>query len=206
MSLEAHVVPLHVFLSGDFPVPVEKLCRGKGTALMRVARRTWAREPEQARAAEQAAWQAAAVAEVHGEPTAGFHELVDGDAYERLRRFAEGSGGPAAYPHLLAQPSGRVIYLPVKTPATGRFDLLGPGRTYALASAPALGAELDRLNGTLGQRREWGAVAEGELAADARDARYAEKTAWALLRWLAREGERLRLPVIVAPATEGGRG
>lgn len=206
MSLEAHVVPLHVFLSGDFPVPVEKLCRGKGTALMRVARRPWAREPMEARAAEQAAWQAAAVAEVRGEPAAGFHELVDGEAYERLRAFAGGVGGAAAYPHLLVQPSGRVIYLPVKTPGTGRFDLLGPGRAYALASAPALGAELDRLNGTLGQPKEWGQVAEGDLAADPRDARYAEKTAWALLRWLAREGERLRLPVIVAPATEGGRG
>ncbi|MCI0341761.1 MAG: hypothetical protein L0216_11540 [Planctomycetales bacterium] len=205
MSLEVHVLPLATFLEGEFPAPVEKLCHGKGTAFLRVGRRTWARDPADARAAAEAAWRAArpAVAALPEPAGSGFSELLDAEGFARLRAFAARAPGVGGAPHLRAEPEGRALFFPVEIAEPGRFDLLGPGRTFALGSLPRLEAELDRLRAPLGPLKDWGDVGEGETAAEPRDRLYAEKTAWAILRWAAREAARLRLPMIVSPARPG---
>lgn len=209
MSLEAHVLPLATFLGGDFPSPVEKLCRGKGLTYFRVPRRAWGMERDAAAAAAERLWREATgapppgwVADVDGRAGAGFHELLDDIALQRLRTFATAEGVDA--PHLQALPLDRWIVLPAgfETPATVA-PLDGVGE-FGSRSAPRLAAELAAIGERLGEVRPWETVGEGELAADGSDSLFAEKTVWSILAWLMKQSTALRLPVVVQPARMEG--
>lgn len=209
MSLEAHALPLAVFLGGDFPSPVEKLCRGKGLTYFRVPRRAWGLEPDDAAAAAARLWREATgaeppawVADVAGRHGAGFHELLDSIALERLRTYATAEG--IAAPHLHALPAQQWIIFPAAFDAPREVAPGGGLGPFAALSAPMLAAELASLGERLGEVRAWETVGEGELAADGADSLFAEKTVWSILTWLAQQSSALRLPVILQPARMEG--
>jgi hypothetical protein len=209
VSLEAHVLPLAVFLGGDFPSPVEKLCRGKGLSYFRVPRRAWGMGRAEAEATAATVWREATgaappdwVADVDGRLGAGFHELLDEVALQRLRAFAASEG--IAAPHLQARPEEGWVAFPVAFDAPA---VITPGAelgNFGALSAPALGAELEALRPRLGDVRPWETVGEGELAAEGSDSLFAEKTVWSILAWLMKQSVALRLPVVVQRARMEG--
>ncbi|MHC5018950.1 MAG: hypothetical protein ACYTGX_02325 [Planctomycetota bacterium] len=205
MSLEAHVLPLAAFLGGDFPSPVEKLCRGKGLSYFRVPRRAWGMERADAQAAAAQLWREGTggeppewVADVDGRLGAGFHELLDEVALQRLQALAESAG--VAAPHLQARPAEAWVVFPVEFDAPTVIALGAELGEFAALSAPLLARELEALRPRLGEVRPWEQVGEGELAAEGSDSLFAEKTVWSILAWLTKQSVALRLPVVVQRA------
>ena len=202
MSIEAHLLPLERFLRGDYRAPMEKFCRGKGVALFDV-QRSWRLVPDAARSEAHALWRLATGGPPPSEPDVdALAELIDSEGLALLRIAARtrpdrGAGSP----HLLATNVDGECYLPVPFDPPQPVVLTG-GVPVWLGSAIALRAELEHLAGGLGPVRDWADVPEGEFACAHDDPRFAEKTAWSILRFLARESERRGLPLFLVPSEE----